>query len=270
MITSPSNPRIKAVKKLKDRKTRQETGEYFIEGIRIVIEALEESNNIVEIIVAPELLKSDSAKKAVKTAEILKIPITEVSSDVFLSISDKDGPQGLGAILKQRFLGLPDISLPLDGIWIALNAIADPGNLGTIIRTLDGMGGKGVILIGQCTDPTDPAVIRASMGAVFSKLIVKTSTREFITWVESTGIQLIGTSDAGRSDYRDTVYDENMVLLSGSEREGLPSELLRACDSVVSIPMSGKGDSLNLAVASSIVLYEIRNQHPIAPESRIR
>ncbi len=268
IITSTSNPQIKAIRKLKDRKYRNESGLFFLEGIRITIEALTAKNWVRQLIVARELMSNEKAVQAVTAAEKNNIEILEVSGEVFRSISGKDGPQGLAAVGQQKWTELAELNDLTNGIWIGLYQIADPGNLGTILRTLDGMGGKGALLIDNCTDPYDPTAIRASMGAVFSKKIVKTTTQDFLNWKKTQSIPLVGTSDAAESDYRDFSYTEPMILLMGSEREGIPSELAQACDAILSIPMMGNADSLNLAVASSIILYEIAWQRQMNKKLR--
>ncbi len=257
MITSTANPQIKTIRKLKDRKFRAESGLFFLEGVRIVIEALEAGEWITQLIVSRELIGSAKAVEVVEEAEINGIPILEVNKEVFESISGKDGPQGLAAVAQQKWTELKTDTTLQSGIWIALYQVADPGNLGTILRTLDGMGGAGVILLDHCTDPFDPSAIRASMGAVFSKKIIKTSSTDFKAWVAQNNIQVTGTADSAKTDYRQYRYPKNGILMMGSEREGLPASLAGICKDVVSIPMLGSADSLNLAVASSIVLYEI-------------
>ncbi len=260
MITSTSNAKIKEIRKLKDKKFRTETGLFFLEGIRIVIEALGTTDSVAELIVAPDLLDNPKAIEEVSNASKKGIPILEVSKEVFESISGKDGPQGLAAVARQKWLDANDITVLSQGVWIALYQVADPGNLGTILRTLDGMSGKGVILLDHCTDPFDPSAIRASMGTIFSKKLVKLTVNEFVSWIKKSRVKTIGTSDTAKMDFRACAYQPNMVLLMGSEREGLPQELTEICDSMVSIPMMGSADSLNLAVASSIVLYQIASQ----------
>ena len=257
LITSTANSQIKLIRKLKDRKFRVESGLFFLEGVRIVIEALKSGQWITQLVVSRELLGSAKAVEVVEEAERKSVPILEVSKEVFESISGKDGPQGLAAVAQQKWTELDEqTSLP-SGIWIALYQVADPGNLGTILRTLDGMGGAGVILLDHCTDPFDPSAIRASMGAVFSKQIIKGTSLAFINWIKKNDIQVTGTADSATTDYRNYRYPTNGILLMGSEREGLPGTLEEVCEDVVSIPMMGNADSLNLAVASSIVLYEI-------------
>lgn len=255
IITSSSNTQIKMIRKLKERKYRSESGLFFLEGIRIVIEALNSPGLISQMIVARELINNSKSEEAIDKAESDGIPILEVSAEVFHSISGKDGPQGLAATGRQKWAVLDENDST--GIWIALYEVADPGNLGTILRTLDGMGGKGVILLDHCTDPYDPSAIRASMGAIFSKQLVKMDTPDFISWSKKKNKTLVGTSDAAKNDYRSYHYPQDAILVMGSEREGIPDDLAKACHSIVSIPMMGSADSLNLAVASSIILYEI-------------
>jgi TrmH family RNA methyltransferase len=128
------------------------------------------------------------------------------------------------------------------------------------MRTVDAVNTKGIILVENCTDPYDPGAIRASMGAIFSNKLVKCGLPEFIEWVETNKITVIGTSDAANTYYRDVIYPEDMVLVMGSERQGMPGALLKACKRVVSIPMNGISDSLNIAVATAIILYEVFDQ----------
>ncbi|MRS02894.1 RNA methyltransferase, partial [bacterium] len=202
MITSTANSQVKTIRKLKDRKYRAESGLFFLEGIRIVIEALEAGDWINQLIVSRDLIGSAKAVEVVEKAEQNGIPILDVSREVFESISGKDGPQGLAAVAQQKWMELKNTTTLQSGIWIALYQVADPGNLGTILRTLDGMGGAGVILLDHCTDPFDPSAIRASMGAVFSKQIIKTMSTAFIDWVKNNSIPVTGTSDSAKTDYR--------------------------------------------------------------------
>lgn len=260
VITSPANAQIKLIRKLRDRKFRNETGLFFIEGIRSVIEAIQQPDLLEQLIIAPEILDNSKAIEETQKAKQRGISVLEVSTDVFRSLSEKDGPQGLAAVGRQAWLDLQQWQEPITGIWIALYEVADPGNLGTIIRTLDGMGGQGVILLDRCTDPYDPSAIRASMGTLFNKQILKSSLSEFINWKKSREIKLVGAVDSATRKYNEYVYPNDLLLVMGSEREGIPDELKKECDELVSIPMLGKADSLNLGVASSILLYEIAKQ----------
>jgi TrmH family RNA methyltransferase len=259
VITSTSNTYIKGVKKLKNRQHRTESGLGFIEGIRIVYEAINSEYRIEEVLFSPELAKSKIIEEALEKAREKNIRIIEVSSQVFESLSSKEGPQGLAAVIRQQWVTLERINTA-NGLWIALEEVADPGNLGTILRTCDAVGANGMILIGNCTDPYDSSALRASMGAIFSQNLIKTTEVEFISWIKTNNRYLIGTSDQAKIDYREIDYSVNTILLMGSERQGLSKELADTCSSIVSIPMKGSCDSLNLAVASAIMLYETTRQ----------
>lgn len=267
MITSTSNPTIKAIRKLAERKERQQTGTFFMEGLRIVGEAMQRGWELQHLIVAPELLVSLFGRQLVEQAVESGISILEVSTEVFQSLSVKEGPQGIAGVGRQRWTRLEDVSLSSGGTWIALDSVADPGNLGTILRTSDAAGCKGVILLDQSTDPYDPAAIRGSMGAVFSQPLVKTTLAEFARWKRENQVSVIGTSDKARQDYHSYRYPPALVVLMGSERLGLQEHHIALCDEMVSIPMQGTSDSLNLAVATALVVYEVLNQRRSADSS---
>jgi RNA methyltransferase, TrmH family len=260
VITSSANVHVKDIRRLRERKYRLETGLSYIEGIRIVFEAVLQNAQIVEIIHSPELTRSEIVQDILARAKSLGIGITEVSKPVFEYLSSKDGPQGLAAVINQNWLLLDDID-PSSGVWLALYEVADPGNLGTILRSCDAVGAIGVILIDNCVDPYDPTALRASMGGIFSSRVVKCSLVKFVDWVKQQKIQVIGTSDKANYDFRNIKYPDNMVLLMGSERQGIPDQLQEICKTIVSIPMKGKCDSLNLAVATSLVLFEVARNH---------
>jgi RNA methyltransferase, TrmH family len=261
MITSTANEQVKLIRKLRERKYRAETGTFYIEGIRIVREAMLQPERIKTLIVAPELLQSVSAEVALNEVTSKGVSVLEVGKEVFESFGLKENPQGLAAVVKQTWGSLNSLDVDSMSLWVGLDAIADPGNLGTIMRTMDAVGARGIFLIGDCTDPYDLAAVRGSMGAVFRVQFIKTSPESFISWKQARNIRVYGTSDAAKVDYQTVEYPENMILMMGSERQGLSQELLRCCDEMVSIPMAGKSDSLNLAVATAVTLYEIFNQH---------
>jgi len=256
VITSSANQHIKEIRHLRDRKCRSETGLSYIEGIRIVFEAIKQKVEILEIIYSPELSKSTTINDIIKQAGLQHIEISEVSKPVFEYLSNKDGPQGIAAVIRQKWIPLENIKTNGD-VWVGLYEIADPGNLGTIMRTCDAVQAKGIILIDNCTDPYDPSAVRGSMGGLFSTKLCKTSSEQFNQWVENNKVRVIGTSDQAKVDYRKITYPIGMVLLMGSERQGIPETLQKICKDLVSIPMKGSCDSLNLSVATSILLYEI-------------
>ncbi len=259
MITSSSNQQIKDIKRLKDRKYRDDTHLFFIEGIRLVHDAMRKPKNIKTLVFSRELSRSQKTEEIVITALKAGIPVLEVGAEVFKTLSQKDGPQGLAAVVNQEWEILNSAS-ELPGPWSALIEVADPGNLGTILRTSDATGGAGVILVGHCTDPFDPIASRASMGSIFSQRILKADKSVFIEWAGKCKQRIIGTSDRAEMDYKDAKYSPESILLMGSERQGIPEDIEAICNLMVSIPMIGISDSLNLAVATSVMMYERFNQ----------
>lgn len=260
MITSSSNPTIKQIRKLRERKERQQSGLFFVEGLRIVGEALDSNWQIELLIYSPTLLNSLFGQQLVEKFQKASGRVLPVSEDVFSSLSSKDGPQGIAAVLHQKWVELEDVVPQPEEIWVALDSVADPGNLGTILRSNDAAGVRGVILLDQCTDPYDPVSIRASMGAVFNQVLIRADFQEFAKWKKIHSIPVIGTSDKAKVDYHFCEYPDRMVLLMGSERHGLQEKHFAICDEIVAIPMRGRSDSLNLAVATALCVYEIYNK----------
>jgi len=259
LITSPSNPVIKIIRKLRNKKERDASGMFYVEGIRAVGEALRTGQAIEYILYCPDLLDSGFGNQLVDQLQQDFLGLIEVSPDVFGSFSLKEGPQGLAAVVKQKWHCLQDVEIS-KGLWTGLDSIQDPGNLGTIMRSLDAVGGEGIILLENSTDPHHPSSIRASTGAIFTQKVVKTNLNEFQRWKETTGYPMIGTYCGEAIAYRDYNYPKDMILLMGSEQKGLQPEHLALCDAVVTIPMAGDVDSLNVSIAASIVLFEIFHQ----------
>lgn len=260
MITSTANERIKQIRKLRERKERQQSGLFYIEGLRIIGEAVQQGAGVEALIVAPRLLKGEFSARLISEQQEEGTLIIEVSEQVFESFALRDGPKGLAAVVRQRWVELEGVNLKNNDIWVALDAVQDPGNLGTILRTLDSAGGCGVILLDNATDPYDPTAVRASMGSVFSQQLVRTTFTEFSKWKQACRVQVIGASGTAKIDYHYSHYPSAMILMMGNERQGLPQQHLRLCDQIVRIPMIGRSDSLNLAVSTAIIIYEIFNQ----------
>lgn len=260
MITSFSNPQVKWVRRLRERKMRQHENLFYLEGLRVVTEAFEQSAAVEMLVVSFDLLTSERGRELVERERRKGVPLLEVSAPVFKSFALRDGPQGIAAVARQNWALLDEIHPKENDLWVALQAVQDPGNLGTVLRSSDAAGGRGVILLDQSTDPYDPTAIRASMGAVFSQQMIRSGYQDFSAWKRSTGAPLIGASGMAATDYHSLSYPPSLVLLMGSERQGLPEDYLALCDDLVCIPMVGRSDSLNLAAATSIILYEVFNQ----------
>ena len=267
LISSSGNPRIKAIRALRSRDERERTGLFFAEGLRIVTEALQLKAGVATLVVAPQLLRGGAARRMVAEQADAGAPLLEVTAEVFESLSARDGPAGLGAVVRQHWESLFEIS-PAEGrCWIALEGVQDPGNLGTILRSSDAAGGAGVILLGAATDPYHPTAVRASMGAIFSQRLIRADLNQIAAWSRRNRCTVIGASGAAARDYRAVVYRPPVVLLMGSEQHGLSPESLDLCHATARIPMLGRSDSLNLAVATSLLLYEALRQCP-PPEWR--
>lgn len=270
IISSPANARIKQIRSLHHRHEREASGQFFIEGIRIVAEAVQTQAPIELLVYAPSLLKSQFALELVASQHARGVSCLEVTAEVFKTLSAKDGPQGIGAVVRQRWETLEQAQMKMKDelCWVALDSAQDPGNIGTILRTGDAVGCAGLILLEQSADPYDPGTLRASMGAIFSQRLVKTSFAELLHWAHTQQYPIVGTSDSASTDYRTATYSRPTILLMGSEREGLSHEQQAACDLMVNIPMIGRSDSLNLAVATGIMLYELFRQASPPPLHR--
>jgi TrmH family RNA methyltransferase len=260
-ITSRSNPVIRSARALREGKERKRTGKFLVEGILHVGEASAAGWQIDSILFAPELLESDYARNLIARQSAEGVRVAPVSVDVLESLADKENPQGIVAIVRQRTALLASLSPRTIKYAVALVAPQDPGNVGTILRTLDAVGGDGLFLLEGGVDLFHPTVVRASMGALFWKPVVKTTFVEFIAWARQHRGQLIGTSAHAEKDYHNVRLDEAMsILVLGNEQKGLSKDQLAACDFTVKIPMHGRASSLNLAVAAGVLLYSLIDQ----------
>ena len=261
VITSAQNSRIRQVRRLERRRARDASGLAVVEGIRPTVEALRSQPESVSLTIsAPRLLTSQLAREALAEAEAAGIERIEVSPEVFRSISSRDRPQGLAAVVRQRWHRLRSEGLSDGDLWIALTAVADPGNLGTILRSAEAVGARGLILLEESADPWSHQAIRASTGAVFRQRLVRSDWRALLEWAREQGASISGASGDGGESYRGADYGRRTLLLMGSEREGLSAAQRRACNQLLAIPMAGVVDSLNLGVAASLLLYEWRHQ----------
>jgi TrmH family RNA methyltransferase len=262
LITSRSNPVIKSARMLKEGKERKRTGKFLVEGILPIGEALAAGWLFDSILYAPGLLESDFARNLISSQSVKGIRCFPVSADVLESLAEKENPQGIVAIVNQNTTSLETLSPGTIKIAVALISPQDPGNVGTILRTLDAIGGDAMFLLDGGVELFHPSVVRASMGAIFWKPVVKDTFVDFITWVRQHHYRLIGTSAHAETDYRKVKLDDGkFILVLGNEQKGLSKEQMAACDVAVKIPMRGKASSLNLAVAASVLLYGLED-HP--------
>lgn len=258
-VTSLSNPIVKDIKALALKKFRDQQNAFLAEGLKLVLDALDQGWTIRALVFAKAQKGNTVVEKAAARTVASGGLVLEVSEKVLAAITRRDNPQMVVGVFSQRFEKLAAIRPEGEDVWVALDRVRDPGNLGTIIRTADAVGAKGVILVGKCTDPFSLETVRATMGSIFAQPVAKAGMEEFLEWRKGFGGLLVGAHLKGAVDYRSINYrDRPVVVLMGNEQQGLPDALAETCDRLVRIPQAGRADSLNLAVATGIMLFEIR------------
>ncbi|MEZ5790037.1 MAG: RNA methyltransferase [Nitratireductor sp.] len=258
-VTAVSNPVIKEIRALALKKNREESGRFLAEGLKLVTDALD-GGWVVHVVVFAKKMSSNAAVQAVAArARAQGALILEASEKVLSTISRRDNPQMVVGVFGQRWLK-PEAIRAQDGdLWIALDRVRDPGNLGTIIRTADCAGAKGIILVGETTDPWSIEAVRATMGSLFHMPVARMGVEAFLQWRKGWPGMVVGTHLEGAVDYRSVDYSgKPVLLLMGNEQQGLPPALAECCDRLCLIPMAGQADSLNLAVATGVMVFEIR------------
>jgi len=259
VLTSLSNPLVKKIRALTNRKTRTESDLFMVEGLHHIGSALEAGWDVNTLLFAPDLLTGDFAVSLLDEARRIGLDPQPVSTKVMGSLAGKDNPQGILAVVRQRNSGFEDLHKIQSSV--ALVSPQDPGNLGTILRTVDAVDADAIFLLDGGVDLYHPTCVRASMGALFWKPVVRTSFSDFVQWSKENKLHLIGTSAHGQNDFWD-VKPEGFpwALLLGSEQKGLSVEQIAACDLIVSLPMQGRVSSLNLSVAAGILLYAFQKK----------
>ncbi|MEO9458472.1 MAG: RNA methyltransferase [Lentilitoribacter sp.] len=258
-ITSLSNPIIKDIKSLTQKKNRDASNKFIAEGLKLVIDAIDSGWEIEVLIYAKAAAQKEIVQKTAAKVVANSGLVLEVTEKVLTSITRRDNPQMVVGVFKQRFSDLDKLEPESGDTFIALDRVRDPGNLGTIIRTADAAGIKGVILVGATTDSFSIETVRATMGSIFALPILKCDVDTFLSWQNTHDISVIGSHLKGSVDYRTIDYKSKpTVLLMGNEQAGLPDELASKCDQLARIPQVGDADSLNLAIATALMIYEAR------------
>ncbi len=267
-ITSLANPLVKDLKALALKKFRDQQNAFMAEGLKLVIDALDLGWTIRTLVFAKSSLGNPAVEKVAARTVAAGGDVLEVSEKILAAITRRDNPQMVVGVFAQKSLALTDIRPGRGDVWVALDRVRDPGNLGTIIRTVDAVGARGVILIGETTDPFSVEAVRATMGSIFAVPVARTSPEGFLTWRKGFSGLVAGTHLKGAVDYRSVDYGGRpLVLLMGNEQQGLPETLAGACDVLLRIPQAGRADSLNLAVATGVMLFEARRGAlKLAPE----
>jgi TrmH family RNA methyltransferase len=267
-ITGFSNPTVKALRRLRDKKHRKREGKFLAEGLRLLTDARE--NGLV-----PEVLVLSSAREPHDLLSQLERDVAanggeiiETAPDILTKITGKDNPQTVAGVFTEFDTALENLDRMAAPIWLVAQALRDPGNLGTMLRTGDALGAGGLILLDDCTDPFSAEAVRASMGAVFTQRIVQARWDEFLPWLRGADGQgqgqgqgqLVAASLQDAVPYKDAAYEAPCFVMVGNEAQGLPLEYEQACDLRVTMPMRGRADSLNAAVAAAVLGYEVLAQ----------
>lgn len=258
-ITAFSNPLVKQVRGLRDKKQRRREGLFMAEGLRILTEA-REAGYLPQILFFSAGQSHPLLDRLIADTEAAGGEAIETTPDILHKISGKENPQLVLGVYPVFDTGLDRIDRGKADLWIVAQALRDPGNLGTILRTGDAVGAGGLILVDECVDPFSVEAVRASMGAMFTQQIAAAPWDQFLAWLRAGEGELVGTSLDTDRDYQAPRYKKPCFILVGNEAQGLPSAYEASCDTLVRIPMHGKADSLNAAVATAVMAYEVINQ----------
>jgi TrmH family RNA methyltransferase len=257
-VTAFSNSTVKLLRSLRDKKARRAEGLFLAEGLRILTEA-RDSGRLPEIVAfSAEGAKHPLAAEIIAAVEAAGGDAVETTPDILSKMSGKDNPQMLLGAYRQPDASLERLDRSASPLWMVAQALRDPGNIGTILRTGDAVGAGGLILIDDCADPFSVEAVRASMGALFTQQIATARWPKFMSWLRSGEGQLVGTSLKAAQDYLEAEYRQPSFLLIGNEQQGLPEAYEGDCDLLVKIPMAGRADSLNAAIAAAVMAFAIK------------
>lgn len=252
-VTSLTNPRVKAIAALGMKKARAESGLFVAEGLEFVGLGLTAGWELDTLVVDGAQTSGEALHRAMAAAA----HVLKVNSTVLEKLTRKDNPQGVLGVFRQQKRGLTQLKPACKDVWVVLEQVRDPGNLGTILRTIDAVGASGVVLLGDCTDVWSPDCVRATMGSIFHVPVVSGSVADFMLWRETFDGLVAGTHLRGNTDYRALPPTRPLLLCMGTEQSGLSDELAHTCDVLVKIAMRGRAESLNLAMATGVMLYEV-------------
>lgn len=259
-ITSLQNPRVKQLVKLRDRRPRDEAGVFLVEGYREIRRALEKRVPLQELYVAPEWFLGENEPDLIARAEQAGARVFELSREAFAKVAYRERPDGLLAVAPQWKRSLADLALRADPFLLVVEAIEKPGNLGTILRSADAAGCDAVIVCDPVTDIFNPNVVRASTGVLFSVPLVVGESAEVLAWLRAKKIRTVATTPAAQTLYTAADLRGPLAVVMGSEQYGLSEFWLKEADLPVRIPMAGQADSLNVAMATIITLFEAVRQ----------
>ncbi len=259
-ITSLQNPKFKAAVALKERKERDQEGLFLIEGYRELRRAVDHDVKITALLICPKLFLGENEGFLIEECARAEATIYSCAPHLLEKLSYRDRSDGLIAIAKKSTRTIHDLEVSPNSLFIIAEAIEKPGNLGTILRSADAAGADGVIICDRCTDMYNPNVVRASVGTLFTLPVVEASTEETLLFLQKHGIQIVATTPAADQFFTDADLKGSIAIVVGTEQLGLSQEWLDRADLQVKIPMLGVADSLNVASATTLLLYEAVRQ----------
>ena len=254
-VTSLTNPTVKAVRALHLRKERDATRQFVAEGLKIVTEALATGHSPTILMYGQEAQGHPLLRQAMIATTSGGGEVIEVTPEILAKVSRRDNPQAVVGVFRQAFTALEALDRLSSPCFVALHRVRDPGNLGTIVRTADAAGCGAVILVGECCDPYSVEAVRATMGSIFAVPIVRASEAVFTDWRRGWTGSVVGTLLTASTAHHQAAYARPVLIFMGNEQQGLTPEMAALCDVNVKIPMRGRADSLNLAVATGVMIY---------------
>ncbi len=265
-IESPKNAQVKALVKLRERRTREREGRYLIEGAREVSRALSAEVELERLYICEDFLNAEGEEVLARAAEIEQIHLSDIA---FKKVSYRDAPDGLLAVAPLHETSLDTLKVEPNALFLVVVGLEKPGNLGALLRTADGVDVDAVFVTGAGTDLYNPNVIRASMGSVFSRPVLNVETEPLLTWLRENHINIVATTPHTEVSYWNADYTSAVAIVLGAEHEGLSDDWLEAAQNRVSIPMRGLADSLNVGTAGALLLYEAVRQRRASSTSRV-
>ncbi len=263
-ISSSQNPKIKAALKLNDRRERNETGLFLIEGFRELKRAVEGGVEIRSLFTCSSFFLGENEESLIRQIQQQGAEIFSCAPHLFEKLSYRDRPDGLLGIAVQMKHQLTDLEERIKGkklpFFIVAEAIEKPGNLGTILRSADAAGAQGVIVCDRCTDIYNPNVVRASVGTLFTLPVVEAQGEETLSWLKKKGIQIVAATPSAKQEFTQVDLRGPVAIAVGTEQLGLSKQWMDAASICVRIPMHGVADSLNVATATTLLLYEVVRQ----------
>src|SRR5437667_1632254 len=260
LLSHARDPRCLTRRTVRAIQGRSRTGLFISEVIRHLARAVENQSPIESVFLDTSVLSNPFGRKLARRLRKHGVPGIRLSSQLYRDLTLAAEPQGIGAILRQQWSPLSNVRAERNSLWLAIESIESPGNLGTMIRTAEAAGATGVFILSSDCDLYDPAAVRATMGSLFSQTLIKCSAREFSHWAKSYRVAIVGSLPTGLLDYKALRFRFPAVLVIGSEKRGLSEQLKDATDFMVRIPMRGGSDSVNAAVAAGILLFETTAQ----------